>query len=106
MRSHQTTTLGEILNASLTSPAEVVYHHYKREIPKGIYYETAKKRWRVRLYKAGTVVFLGYYKNFTAAVSEWKTAKNIQRNATSKKLEELELKTSNTDELITTLSKL
>lgn len=100
----QTPELGEVLNASSTIPDKALYAKYKSIIPKGIYYESAKKRWRVRLYKTGSVVFLGYYKDFTASLSAWETAKGIQQLATSKKLEQLDLKTENTEDLITTLS--
>lgn len=85
-------------------PDKVFYRRYKSDIPKGIYYESAKKRWRVRLYKSGSVIFLGYFKNFAASFGAYHEAKEIQRNATSKKLEELDLKTESTENLITTLS--
>ena len=103
MRSHQTTALGEVLNASLTIPDKELYARYKSAIPKGIYYEAAKNRWRVRLYKSGTVVYLGYFKRLAHAYAAYEQAKEIQRNATSKKLEQLDLKTENTEDLITTL---
>jgi len=85
-------------------PDKKFYRKYKSDIPKGIYYEAAKKRWRVRLYKSGTVIFLGYFKSFHSSIAAYEEAKEIQRNAASKKLEELDLKTANTEDLITTLS--
>ena len=97
-------TPGELTSAASTLPDKLFYRRYKSEIPKGIYYEAAKKRWRVRLYKSGSVIFLGYFKSFHSSIAAYQEAKEVQRNATSKKLEELDLKTTNTEELITTLS--
>lgn len=99
-------TNGGLISAALALPDKTFYKLYKSEIPKGIYYEAAKKRWRVRLYKTGSVVFLGYFKHFAAAINAYTEAKEIQRISTSEKLEEMNLATETTEALITTLSKI
>lgn len=79
------------------------YNQFKKFIPKGIYYEPAKDRWRVRLYKSGTVVFLNYYKNFNDAYAAYRKAKTLQAESTPTHIENMNLKTNSTPDLINSL---
>jgi hypothetical protein len=49
--------------------------------PKGIFFETARQRWRVRLYKQGDVVHLSYHRSIEDALENWLVAKTIQQHA-------------------------
>ena len=80
------------------------YTEFKTLIPKGIYYEAQKKRWRVRLYKEGNVVFLKYYKKYDLAFAAYDGAKTIQRVCGPIKTEKLQLKTTTTSGLIEALA--
>jgi len=42
---------------------------------EGLYYESARKRWRVRIYRGSKVVFLRYHKDYTLALADWKKAR-------------------------------
>ena len=87
-------------------PDEDFYRQFKGLIPKGIYYESSKRRWRVRLYKAGTVVHLAYHKSYELARSSYDEAKAIQKESTQQKLEQMDLSTHSVHSLINTLGKL
>ena len=87
-------------------PDAEFYRRFKADIPKGIYYEQSKKRWRVRLYKAGRVVYLGYFKEYPQAVEALRDAKKSQRLAPRTKTDELNLNTDDSKNLLTALNKL
>ena len=97
---------GKHIKPDSTLDDERFYAKNKTKLPKGIYYERSKHRWRVRLYKAGTVVHLSYYKSFPEALENYQKAKDIQRESKQKKLEQMTLSTYDTPSLINTLSKL
>lgn len=82
------------------------YKEFKSSIPKGVYYEVKKDRWRVRLYKEGAVIYLGYFKSYEEAIDAWIIAKDIQEKATPQKTDSIELNTDSTNGLITSLTSL
>lgn len=45
---------------------------------RGVYYEASRKRWRVRLYKAGQVVYIGYFPTESEAHEALVQAKHVQ----------------------------
>jgi len=92
-----------IIATELTISDAEFYKLFKSIIPKGIYYETSKKRWRVRLYKSGRVVSLAYFKHYTEARQAHIAAKEHQRLSARGKTENLTLKTNTTSDLINTL---
>ncbi len=47
-------------------------------LPKGIYFEPLRNRYRVRLYKAGRIIHRSYHKDLEAAEEAYGSAKNIQ----------------------------
>ena len=79
------------------------YTIFKHLLPPGVYYEAAKNRWRVRLYKEGTVVFRAYFKSFDAAYEALIKAKDIQANATNTKIEYMTIDTTHTAGLISSM---
>lgn len=82
------------------------YDYFKSLIPKGIYYEAQKNRWRVRLYKGGNVVYLRYFKTYECAFDAYDGAKQTQRKSKLVQIEKLKLKTNSTRNLIISLSQL
>ncbi|MCK4829371.1 hypothetical protein KA005_77320 [bacterium] len=46
----------------------------KNELPVGIYHDTQRNRWRVRLYKQREVVHLSYHPNYQLAYATWELA--------------------------------
>jgi len=44
-------------------------------IPKGIWYEKARNRWRVKLCYDGELIHRSYHKEYEAAVEAWQGAK-------------------------------
>lgn len=50
-------------------------------LPKGIYFEDDRQRWRVRLYKEGAVVHLSYHRSLEDAMEGWLVAKTRQRHS-------------------------
>ena len=53
----------------------------KIQAPKGIYFEAARQRWRVRLYKQGEVIHLSYHRSIEDAMEGWLSAKVRQQHA-------------------------
>jgi hypothetical protein len=54
-------------------------------LPKGIFFEAARQRWRVRVYKQGLVIYLSYHKTLEDALTGWYIAKTRQRFAIRRK---------------------
>jgi hypothetical protein len=50
-------------------------------LPRGIFFETERQRWRVRLYKTGEVIHLSYHRSIEDAMEGWIVAKTRQQHA-------------------------
>jgi len=79
---------------------EEIYNNYRRMIPKGIYFEKAKKRWRVRLYKNGVVIFRAYFKDFNQAYEAYNIGNTEQRLSVIKPKNSLNISTRDTTSLL------
>jgi len=49
------------------------------KLPRGVYYEARRKRYRVRLYKGNRVVHRSYHKTAEDAVQTWTKARGTQQ---------------------------
>lgn len=49
------------------------------EVPKGIWYENGRSRWRVKILCNGQLVHRSYHREYPDALAAWKVAKTKQR---------------------------
>jgi hypothetical protein len=77
--------------------------HNNQYIPPGIWYETAKDRWRVRLYKNNVVVFRSYFKTFEEALAAYYDAKGIQKNTIVTNIEDVRLEANDINSMLNVL---
>lgn len=46
-------------------------------LPKGIWYDAPRKRWRVRLYEGKEIRHLSYHRSLDEAIQAYNVAKNV-----------------------------
>lgn len=59
------------------------------ELPRGVYYEAARKRYRVRIYKNKRVVHLSYHKRLNDALNTWHEVQGAQPDDTEDRMMDL-----------------
>jgi hypothetical protein len=50
-------------------------------LPKGVFFEEERQRWRVRLYKEADVMHLSYHRTLEDALETWLVAKARQKHS-------------------------